>query len=134
MKSKLFILLFASFFLTQCDKTEVQDDILGTWNLKSVTGGFAGVDCTYEVGDITWSFEMGKVFIENTLVDGTICSAVVSSDTIPYFLLKIGSDTYLNMGDSETGHILIEDDQLTLDQNNLSTGTGADGFVMTFNR
>jgi len=44
----------------------------------------------------------------------------------------VGKDKYLQINGQEFGRMSITQDMMTLNQNFLSTGNGADGFVLLF--
>jgi len=56
----------------------------------------------------------------------------LDSGTYNYSLLDDGNNTFLIIDDNEFGGLIILNNNLTIDQNLTSTGTGADGFIYSF--
>ena len=76
MKLKLIILtLFLGVgLLIYCSKEDknissTEALLNGTWNLKNLSGGFAGLNENYSIGTITWAFNVqNKTIIVNNNV------------------------------------------------------------------
>ncbi|MCK5442788.1 MAG: hypothetical protein KAJ23_12935, partial [Maribacter sp.] len=60
----------------------------------------------------------------NTLYDG------LDTGEYPYSILTKNKVLYLLINGQEFGGITLSQNELTLNQNELSTGSGADGFVV----
>lgn len=130
---KIFLVSFFSFLLiSSCsDSYDSVDDILnGTWNVANVSGGFAGMDQDFESGTITWTFDASSSMLtvanNNVLVD--VIYDGLDSGTYSYSILKIDSKNHLVIDDQEFAGISFANELLFLNQNEISTGSGADGF------
>ena len=132
------------FFITAimimgCKKTEepnTEDSIEGIWLMVNKTGGFAGVDCDYDIGLISWTFDSSTLTIDNTDTLNTIpmlCEELDSA-SFPYSILDVDGDSFLIWNNEEQGGITISDNELIIDQNRVSNGAGADGFIWRFER
>ena len=140
MKTKfLCLLIFALGFTTSCKNdndlpkaTEIQ----GTWDLVNVSGGFAGVNCDYSQGEITWTFENNQLTVDDNYIGDTmqICSSGLSLSSGSYSVLESNGNLFLVLEGQEAGGITIADDVLVIDTNVYSTGSGADGFVYRLER
>ena len=62
---KVFVYLVLMVSLMSCCKEETKDGLEGKWFLVNATGGIAGISQNYAKGDISWTFENGKVKIIN---------------------------------------------------------------------
>jgi hypothetical protein len=141
MKMKfLYLLFFAIGFLTSCnndDDLPNASDIEGTWDLVNISGGFAGVNCDYPAGEITWKFENDLLEVDNNYTGDTtqICSNVLSqSSSDSYSTLESNGSLFLVLNNAESGEITLSDSELIIDTNSLSVGSGADGFVYRLER
>ncbi|MFH6768348.1 hypothetical protein V8G56_06350 [Gaetbulibacter aquiaggeris] len=56
----------------------------------------------------------------------------LDSGTYRYDLLDDGKNIFLIIDDNEFGGLTLSNNILTIDQNLRSTGTGADGFIYSF--
>jgi hypothetical protein len=56
------LLISALVLTTSCkkddDDTNQPATISGNWNLKNVSGGFAGIDIDYTAGQVIWNFNL----------------------------------------------------------------------------
>ena len=99
----------------------------GTWRLEKISGGFAGLD--EEILDlVTWHFDPDTQTMTVTYAAG-IKFGGLDAGSYQYEVNDIGSSKYMVLDDSEFGGMSIVGDQLSIDQNMRSGGTGADGFV-----
>lgn len=137
MKQALFTLIIF-LFLTTCTNTDnsMKTDILsGTWNVVNISGGFVGINDDYDSGIITWTFVAAnsKLLVENNNgLAGTIYDGIPTGE-YDYEILIQENETFLVINSQEFAGIIISDGQLVLDQNKMSTGSGADGFILRFN-
>ena len=139
MKSKILVLLIVGFgeVIASCnydDSTQVST-INGTWNLKNISGGLAGINDDYNQGIIKWIFNSQSLTLtvennnsQNTIYDG------FESGIYSYSILESGGNSYLIVEDTEFSGYTLTENNLMLDQNKTSTGSGADGFILELER
>ncbi len=140
MKQSILALVFVGFLtLVGCSTTDnapaPKEDILsGSWEVQNISGGFAGINDDYEAGIITWTFTTPTSKLEiinNNDKAGIIYDGLVSGE-YDYSILTVSNKQYLEINGQEFAGISISNGQLLLDQNQISTGTGADGFQLLF--
>ncbi|WP_282136209.1 hypothetical protein [Seonamhaeicola maritimus] len=141
MKTKILILVTVFLTLTSCslsnDTNEGPIEVtLVHWNLINVTGGIAGVDNDFEVGDIVWNADEfnSMLAVNNSNPDDTIEDGL-DTGTYDFVLFETGGDIFTVIDGDEFGKIYISETDNTLliiDQNELSFGPQADGFIYTF--
>ena len=136
MKTKLLILLIVFFGLaTSCNNDDDNGPtneitIAGTWDLRNISGGIAGVDSNFEADLIQWSFneETSVLTIANdhsndeTLYDG------LESGTYIYELTVSEGENQINIDGASFGTYTISENELVIAQ------TLADGYVFSFKR
>lgn len=141
MKFKSVILLFITCTFLSCslnnnDNTP-DETIITQWNLVNVSGGIAGVDNTFEIGEIIWMFDdlTGQLTVTNNNTNDTIEDGL-NGGVYDYFFVDDGSQLFIIIDDSEYGAITISTDnqEFTIDQNITQAGTGADGFLFSFKK
>ncbi len=139
MKSKILVLLVVGFcgVNASCndDDSPQASTINGTWNLKNISGGLAGINDDYNQGIIKWIFDSQALTLtvennnsQNTIYDG------FESGIYSYSILESGGNSYLIVEDAEFGVFTLTENNLMLDQNIISTGSGADGFIIELER
>jgi len=142
MKINFTLLLFYVCLLTNCSldnrKTiDNQEVTIIQWHLINVTGGFAGVDHDFEMGDIIWRFDNvnSALSVENNNTDDTLEDSL-DTGTYDQYFFEEDDKLFLFIDNNDYGLIIIsEDDQIfTLNQNITSSGNGADGFIYEFKR
>lgn len=138
MKRYLLILFF-SLALTNCsinsNDTNQPQVITVYWNLVNVSGGVSGVDIDYGTGDIVWLFDEVNttLTVTNTNTDDSLEDGL-DSGTYPYSVIDDGHDLFLSINATEFGNFTVTGNQLVIDQNITTSGTGADGYVYTFEK
>ncbi|MCM4171799.1 hypothetical protein DHD32_09915 [Arenibacter sp. TNZ] len=112
-----------------------EDLVSGNWNLINVSGGFVGVDDDFAKGEIVWKFDAKAetLIVVNNDESSSIFNGL-SSGNYNYSLLKEKDKYYLLVNDKEMGGILFTEAKLILDQNNTTSGSGADGFVLVLEK
>lgn len=127
--SLILILVFAS----NCKNStsSIEETINGSWNLKTMTGGFMGLNNNFQDGEVVWTFDEGA----NTLVIEVNILSTIPTET--YYGLGSGNYSYeiqqesgimtLYADDSKVGIISFSDKELILDD-----GIVADGFMYEF--
>jgi len=127
MKKVSFLLICLVVLLTSCksDDTDSTNDI---WNLVNISGGFAGIDKNFDTGKIIWTFneENSTLVIEKNTQEPFIG---INEGTYFYVIENIDGATYLNLDNIERGSYAISQNQLIIDENKSSTGSGADRYV-----
>ena len=138
LKALILILLIGSGLLNSCsddaDIVPQQEKLNGTWNLKNLSGGFAGLDENYPDGAITWTFNPQN---QTIIVDNNIPASerfIFNSGTYNYSITTVGGQKYVNIDSDEYGGLTIANNSLTIDQNKISWGVGADGFILSFEK
>ena len=127
MKSKILVLLVVGFcgVIASCnnDDSIQATTINGTWNLKNISGGLAGINDDYDQGIIKWVFDSQALTLtvennnsQNTFYDG------FESGIYSYSILESGGNSYLFVEDTEFGGYTFTENNLLLDQNKISTG------------
>lgn len=133
------LILFFSIALTNCsintNDTSQPQVMTVYWNLVNVSGGVSGVDIDYNVGDIVWLFDEvnTKLTVTNTNTDDTLEDGL-DSGTYPYSVINNSHDLFLSIDGTEFGSFTVSGNQLVIDQNITTSGTGADGYVYTFQK
>ena len=130
---KLSLLMILGIVLfTNCnnddDSTE-SESIIGTWNVKNISGGIAGIEDEYETGTITWAFNNEILTVENNDTQGNIYSGF-ESGTYSYSATEINGINYIIIDNAEYGGYTLSNDDLTINQNETTSGSGADGFIL----
>ena len=137
-KNLFLTLLFGIGLLVGCtDDTNIspQDQSLnGTWKLINLSGGFAGLNENYPSGTITWTFNSQNqtIIVDNN--EPTSKSFIFDSGTYNYSIIEINNQKYLKIENDEYGGLTISTNSLTVDQNDISWGVGADGFILIFEK
>lgn len=134
MKTKYsIVLLCLAVMFYGCDKDEKNnaDPIYGVWNLKNVSGGFAGVDDDFNDGAIIWTFNLqnGTLVVQNNNDSNAIYDGL-DSGTYTFSILEKGQKEYLLVDNSELGGMSLLQNEMVIDQNKMSTANGADGFIL----
>jgi hypothetical protein len=134
---KFIITILCFITLTACSNTdnESKEDILsGVWNVQNINGGFVGMDQDFEEETITWTFNADNstltVVNNNVLVD--VIYDGLDTGSYPYTIIEVDNERFLEIDGQEFGGISFTNGQLLLDQNKISTGSGADGFILLF--
>lgn len=133
----IFVLLFTMFLLTGCPKDDVikpiNDSNSGTWYLKNVNGGFAGVDVDYNNQEVQWTFTDTDSTLEvvNNIINTGPQSiyAGPESGTYSYSVQLISGSDHLFIDNEDKGILIFQNDSLFLDE-----GVAADGFMSVFTR
>ncbi|MEQ9265609.1 MAG: hypothetical protein RLN81_10335 [Balneolaceae bacterium] len=123
------ILILVTNCSTGTDSNE--DPIAGDWNLKTITGGFGGVDNSFQNGEVLWTFNVD----DSTLtVEVNIISMVpteryygLQAGTYSYELIEENEQTILHADGSRVGTLRFSENDLLIDE-----GIAVDGFLYTF--
>ena len=108
-----------------------KDPMDGIWDVHNISGGFAGINDDYPQGTIIWSFDAqnSKLTVTNNNVANTIYDGYESGE-YPYSILQTDKMRYLQVNGQEFGGVVISNNEIVINQNITSTGSGADGFVI----
>ena len=131
MKRYIYLLVFALvvFACNNDDDGTPNNDfpLEGQWSLVNVSGGLAGVDEDFEMGLITWDFEIQTQQV-----------TVVNSNTASVFSgFQTGVYDFQVLTNSEMSSLILDDSfsmvitTLTSNQLILDKGVAADGFLYT---
>jgi hypothetical protein len=133
----LSLLISALVLSTSCkkddDDTNEPTFISGNWNLKNVSGGFAGIDIDYTAGQVVWNFnlETNILTVQNNIITSgpEDIYAGFETGTYTFEIVENGELQSLIVDDVNMGYITLLDDVLQLDE-----GVAVDGFMKTFER
>ena len=132
-RSLTLIVLSAIALLIGCSSSDGigKDPIDGNWEVHNISGGFAGINDDYQQGTIIWSFDSqnSKLTISNNNATNTIYDGFESGE-YSYSIIHIDKRLYLQINGQEFGGVIISLNELVVNQNITSTGSGADGFVI----
>ena len=136
MRNTLLILLTGFFIFTNCsikDDNTTPEVVRVYYNLINVSGGIEGVDDYFESGTIIWSFndETGILTVVNENIDDTKQDGLDSGD-YNYSVLNSGDNSFLIIESNELGLLEYITNNLIINENKTSEGSGADGFIYTF--
>jgi hypothetical protein len=139
MKNILLPLLLISTLVltTSCkkddDDTNQPATISGNWNLKNVSGGFAGIDIDYTAGQVIWNFNLETqiLTVQNNIITIGPEDIYAGFESGTYdFEIQENEDTKALLVDgADIGDVILLDDVLQLDE-----GVAVDGFMKTFER
>jgi hypothetical protein len=139
MKRYLIFALICVVTLTNCsisnNDSYSQQVYKPLWNLTNVSGGIAGVDNDFDLEDIVWSFNeaTSTLTVTNNNTDDSIEDGLTSGN-YDYSVIESGDNLYLVINSNEFGGLTISENLLVIDQNMTTSGTGADGFIYTFQK
>ena len=106
------------------------------WHLINVSGGIAGVNDSFSLETIVWSFNEDTFIltIENNNTDDTKQDGHDSGE-YDYSIVTENNEEFIVLDGTEIGAIyLTSQNILVIDENVTSSGAGADGFLYTFQR
>lgn len=130
-------ILFGLSIFMGCDKkddTPQKVTLDGTWNLKNIRGGFAGVDDDFELGLVTWTFDepSSTLAVVNNSTQEFIYSGY-ETGTYTYIIFSYSNgNKFMIINGTEHGKFIIQENLLTINENELQSGPAADGFVFEF--
>ncbi len=103
--------------------------------MTNVSGGFAGINETYNIGDITWLFDATQNILkvnnshpQETIYDG------LDSGIYTFEMTDVEGKQFIFINDSEFGSYTVKDNELVINQNEFPYASGADGFIMVFHK
>lgn len=137
MKSLIRIISIFAFLIlvTNCsaNSDSNEDPIANDWSLKTITGGLAGVNNSFQKNEVIWTFNVDKhtLTIEVNIITIEPSKRYFGwqAGTYNYELIKENEATTLYADDSKVGTIVFSDNELLIDE-----GIAADGFLYTFTK
>lgn len=143
MKYHFYLILSFIFIITSCslndneNSIETNQDVTIEWHLTKSSGGITGEDYEFDLDTIIWDFDSqnGSLTIVNNNTDDNKEDAI-NSGTYVYELLELNDLIYIIIDGEEYGEIIFSsnNDAITINQNQTSTGSANDLFVYNFTR
>jgi hypothetical protein len=136
MNLKIFISFIFFIVLTSCslsNDTSNPKFVKTEWHLKTVSGGIDGVNNSFDFNTVIWTFDesLGVFYVVNNNTN-TSNEDGFDSGTYTYSLQDNGNNSFITINQNEFGSLTILNKQLIINQNEKSTGSGADGYIYTF--
>lgn len=141
MKYSVIIACISFFALTNCSLDSVNNTQPQTtrilWHLNNVSGGPDNIDIDFPANKIVWEFKIENLslIVTNTNTDTSIQDGL-DTGIYTYEVKNEGGIEYLKINSIEVGKVTFtnNDTQLTINQNEKSTGTVTDGYIFTFDK
>lgn len=140
MKRNIFTVFSFLFILTSCsigndNNNDIQPIVLNFWHLINTSGGLAGIDDSFELDTVVWSFNEsnGTMTVENNNTEETKEDGL-ESGTYPFSFITEGDEEFIIIDGNELGKITANQTNFVINQNKTSEGDVADGFIYTFQR
>tara|TARA_R110000868_G_scaffold252540_1_gene509228 strand:+ start:666 stop:1160 length:495 start_codon:yes stop_codon:yes gene_type:complete len=149
MRDKILLILFCSLLFTNCSLgndniNEDLPDYLIQWHLIEVNGGIADVSHQFDLKVVIWVFnnkdandtsdESLTITVTNNNTDDTK-EDFLDSGNYNYSITEETDGNYITIEETEFGEVTFPTTTtLLIDTNELSTGSGADGYTYTFQR
>ncbi len=129
---KILLFLACTSVLLSCSSDD--NDTNGIdFHMTKVSGGFAGVNETFEKGDIIWNLNDGNstlIITKNT----TKPYSGLDEGVYSYAIEVIDGKQYFTINQIEFGGLTNGNATMIINENERSGGQGADGFVFEFER
>ncbi|WP_308993932.1 hypothetical protein QLS71_001155 [Mariniflexile litorale] len=106
------------------------------WHLTNVSGGISGINQTFSMGTIIWTFynTTGMISVDNKNEDVNKEDGL-DHGNYEFSTTKIADKTFIIIDTNEFGEITFPtENQFIIDKNCTSEGTGADGFIYNFTK
>jgi len=132
----ILLMILGLVVFTNCnndDDSNQEETLNGIWNVKNISGGISGIDDDYDNGIITWTFNNQVLTIKNNESQGNIYSGF-ESGTYNYSTNEVNGINYITINNAEYGGYTLSINNLTINQNETSSGSGADFFMLQFER
>jgi len=138
MKTQLFIFLLVSTFglTSSCKKKcdcQVPSQLEGRWQMSRVSGGLAGIDYTYNPGEVNWYFQQSNntLYVSNNLdsTDAKHQYTKLETGTYYYQAQSANGENIILVNGISLGVYYFEQDKLLLDD-----GVASDGMLTEFER
>lgn len=129
---KIFLILICGMLLISCS-TNNNLSIEQKFYLVNVSGGFAGVNDSFDRGQIIWIFneQNSTLNIEKHTNDSF---SGLNEGIYSYSIENINNDLFLHINENELGGVSTYENGMIIDENMRSTGSGADGFIITLEK
>ena len=126
---KVFLILICGMLVISCS-TNNDLSIEEKFYLVNVSGGFAGVNENFDRGQIIWTFneQNSTLIIKKNTNEGF---SGLNEGNYLYSIENSNNHLFLHIDKNELGGISIYESGMIIDENMRSTGSGADGFIMT---
>ena len=126
MKKIVFILL--SLFLFSSCSSDDNTTSIEKFSLINVSGGFAGINENFAKEEITWTFNVeNSTLIIKKNIQNTFSG--LSEGTYTYSFENSNNKQYIFINDIEIGSVLSQENGMIINENEQSSGSGADRFV-----
>jgi O-glycosyl hydrolase len=117
---KVFVYLVLMFSMTNCNKEETKDGLEGRWFLVNATGGIGGISQIYPKGDISWTFENGKLkIINNYSGQWNVSPPTMEKD---YKIVSTADGNELHLANAYFVNFQVSKDSLLLNQLQFADG------------
>ncbi|HMC01070.1 MAG TPA: hypothetical protein VKN14_08555 [Flavobacteriaceae bacterium] len=133
MKKLCLLLIICSLSLSSsCESDDAKNPESETWFLVNVSGGFAGINEDVDKGSVIWTFNSqdSNLKIENNSDN----NYSFESGNYSYSVLSANNNNYLVIENNEFGGMIETNSELIIDQNMQSNGSGADKFILRFEK
>ena len=129
---KVFLILICGMLLISCS-TNNNLSIEQKFYLVNVSGGFAGVNENFDKGQIIWTFneQNSTLNIEKNTNESF---SGLDEGIYSYSIDNINNQLFLHIDENELGGVSTYENGMIIDENMRSTGSGADGFIMTLEK
>ena len=129
---KIFLILICGMLLSSCS-TNNNLSIEQKFYLVNVSGGFAGVNFNFDKGQIIWTFNEQNSTL-NIKKNTNESFSGLNEGIYSYSIVNINNDLFLHIDENELGGVSTSENGMIIDENMRSTGSGADGFIMTLEK
>ena len=141
MKRYILIAFYCLITFTNCsisnnNNDDIPNQVIKTyWHLTNVSGGFAGVNHDFELGDIIWFFDevTAELSVENLNTNNSLEDGLDTGNYI-FSVQEVNNETFLIIDSNEFGNFTFSQTELVINQNITTSGSGADGFIYVFER
>ena len=114
LRSIAFVTSLLFIFGCNNDQLEPRQQIYGHCNLINKCGGFAGINCTYELSEQTWTFEQSVVtIVDNANNTGASCASFFEG-SYSYEVQEVEGKQFLLLEEDNLGRIVISNNELTI--------------------
>jgi len=98
-----------------------------------VSGGIDGVNNDFDLSTVIWTFNeaLGTLNIVNNNTNEELEDGY-DTGNYTYSLIDNGNNSFIIINQIEFGSLTLSNNKLIINQNEKSTGTGADGYIYTF--
>ena len=132
-----FLILASTSCNTEEQSAKLNSDLIGGWNLESISGGFIGLNCEYDLGDIVWEFKEEDVLevTVNAMITSQLCQGNytdLGTEIYTYSVFENNDRVYLSVDGVERGELDVNENMFFINGNNTTVGDGADGIGTSF--